>query len=49
MPFYACRNWQGALAPREGQKIAWVKAQDLKTTRCRRRMRRFLPALLEIL
>lgn len=30
MPLYACRKWQGAPCPREGQKLAWVKKSRLK-------------------
>ena len=29
MPLYACRRWQGSVMPREGQKLAWVRAHDL--------------------
>src|ERR1700743_1730152 len=27
MPLYICRQWRGTLAPAEGQKLAWVRAQ----------------------
>ena len=30
MPLYVCRQWNGKPQPREGQKLAWVRAQDLK-------------------
>jgi len=30
MPLYLCRNWEGELAAREGQEIAWVRASRLK-------------------
>ncbi|WP_405404271.1 (deoxy)nucleoside triphosphate pyrophosphohydrolase [Paracoccus sp. Ld10] len=30
MPLFACRRWQGIVQPREGQQLAWVKAQDLR-------------------
>ena len=30
MPLFACRRWQGTPAPQEGQKLAWVRARDLK-------------------
>lgn len=30
MPLFACRKWQGIAAPREGQKLAWVRASDLR-------------------
>jgi len=34
MPLFVCRRWQGIATPREGQTLAWVRAQDLrKSTR----------------
>jgi len=30
MPLYACRRWQGTPIPHEGQRLAWVRANDLK-------------------
>ncbi|MBK4214760.1 8-oxo-dGTP diphosphatase MutT [Paracoccus caeni] len=30
MPVYACRKWQGIVTPQEGQKLAWVRANDLR-------------------
>ena len=30
MPLYLCRPWEGEVAPREGQEIAWVRATRLK-------------------
>ncbi len=30
MPLYICKTWDGEVTPHEGQKIAWVKALDLK-------------------
>lgn len=29
MPLYLCRQWDGELAPREGQDIKWVRANRL--------------------
>ncbi|HEX6002340.1 MAG TPA: 8-oxo-dGTP diphosphatase MutT [Hyphomicrobiaceae bacterium] len=29
MPLFICRNWQGDIAPQQGQKIAWVRAKAL--------------------
>ncbi|MFN3526734.1 MAG: (deoxy)nucleoside triphosphate pyrophosphohydrolase [Paracoccus sp. (in: a-proteobacteria)] len=29
MPLFACRKWQGIVQPREGQRLAWVRAADL--------------------
>jgi 8-oxo-dGTP diphosphatase len=30
MPLFVCRRWQGIATPREGQTLAWVRAQDLR-------------------
>jgi 8-oxo-dGTP diphosphatase len=30
MPLYVCRRWEGIVAPREAQEIAWVRPQRLK-------------------
>jgi len=30
MPLYVCRKWQGAIAPREGQQVTWVRAARLR-------------------
>lgn len=30
MPLFACRRWQGIVQPREGQGLAWVRADRLK-------------------
>lgn len=30
MPLFACRRWQGTVTPREGQRLAWVRARDLR-------------------
>ena len=29
MPLYLCRRWEGEVTPREGQKLAWVRATRL--------------------
>jgi 8-oxo-dGTP diphosphatase len=29
MPLFLCRQWAGAISPSEGQKIAWVKPDEL--------------------
>lgn len=29
MPLYACRKWDGTVQGKEGQELAWVRAQDL--------------------
>ena len=31
MPVFACRKWEGIPQGREGQKLAWVRAADLRT------------------
>ena len=30
MPLYACRRWQGTLAARENQQLAWVRPKDMR-------------------
>jgi 8-oxo-dGTP diphosphatase len=30
MPLYVCRRWEGTVAAREGQELAWVRPQRLK-------------------
>jgi 8-oxo-dGTP diphosphatase len=30
MPLFICRNWEGDVEPREGQELAWARAQDLR-------------------
>ena len=30
MPLYICRRWDGEVTPREGQKLAWVRANKLR-------------------
>lgn len=30
MPLFACRKWDGIPTGREGQKLAWAKARDLR-------------------
>jgi 8-oxo-dGTP diphosphatase len=30
MPLYVCRRWEGIVAPKEGQKLAWVKPNRLR-------------------
>ncbi len=30
MPLYVCRQWQGKITAREGQKLAWVRAERLR-------------------
>jgi 8-oxo-dGTP diphosphatase len=29
MPLYACRRWEGTVAPQEGQAVKWVRPQQL--------------------
>jgi 8-oxo-dGTP diphosphatase len=29
MPLYLCRNWEGEIQPKEGQRIVWTKASRL--------------------
>ena len=30
MPLYICRRWEGTVASREGQQLAWVRANKLR-------------------
>jgi 8-oxo-dGTP diphosphatase len=30
MPLYVCRRWEGIAAAREGQKLKWVRPNDLR-------------------
>jgi len=30
MPLYVCRKWDGVIAAREGQQLAWVRANKLR-------------------
>ncbi|HKM88592.1 MAG TPA: (deoxy)nucleoside triphosphate pyrophosphohydrolase [Xanthobacteraceae bacterium] len=30
MPLYVCRRWEGIVAPREAQKLKWVRPHDLR-------------------
>ena len=30
MPLYICRRWEGVVTPREGQNLAWVRANKLR-------------------
>jgi 8-oxo-dGTP diphosphatase len=30
MPLYICRRWEGTAVPREGQRLAWVRANKLR-------------------
>ena len=30
MPLYICRRWDGLVVPREGQNLAWVRANKLR-------------------
>src|SRR3981189_203442 len=30
MPLYICRRWEGQITAREGQKLAWVRANKLR-------------------
>ena len=30
MPLYICRKWEGTVTPREGQQLAWVRANKLR-------------------
>ena len=29
MPLFACRKWEGIVTPQEGQRLAWVRSENL--------------------
>jgi 8-oxo-dGTP diphosphatase len=31
MPLFACRRWKGTVVPQEGQKLAWVRPNDMRS------------------
>ena len=31
MPLFACRKWQGTPEPREGQRLAWARVNELRS------------------
>lgn len=31
MPLFICRRWKGIAQPREGQRLAWARSQDLRS------------------
>ncbi len=31
MPLFICRRWKGIVQPREGQKLTWARAGDLRS------------------
>ena len=31
MPLFICRRWKGIAQPREEQRLAWVRSQDLRS------------------
>ena len=31
MPVFACRKWEGNPAPQEGQNLAWVRVNEMRT------------------
>ena len=31
MPLFICRRWKGIAQPREGQRLAWMRSQDLRS------------------
>lgn len=49
MPLYVCRRWQGQVTSREGQKLAWVRPQQLKDYPMPPADAPLIPVLLDLL
>lgn len=49
MPLYVCRRWQGIATGREGQKLAWVRPQQLKDYPMPPADEPLIPMLLDLL
>jgi 8-oxo-dGTP diphosphatase len=49
MPLYVCRRWQGSIAAREGQALAWVKPIRLKDYPMPPADLPFIPHLIDML
>jgi 8-oxo-dGTP diphosphatase len=49
MPLYICRRWEGAVIAREGQNIAWVRANKLRDYKMPPADLPLLPHLIDML
>jgi 8-oxo-dGTP diphosphatase len=49
MPLYVCRRWQGMVLAREGQRLAWVRAERLDRYTMPPADRPLIPVLKDLL
>jgi 8-oxo-dGTP diphosphatase len=49
MPLYICRRWEGEVIAREGQKLAWVRANKLRGYAMPPADLPLIPALIDLL
>jgi 8-oxo-dGTP diphosphatase len=49
MPLYVCRRWEGFVTAKEGQALAWVKAQKLRDYPMPPADLPLIPALVDLL
>ena len=49
MPLWICRRWEGSVTAREGQELAWVRAQRLKDYAMPPADEPLIPHLIELL
>ncbi len=49
MPVFACRKWEGTPHPREAQRLAWVKVQDLRNYEMPAADKPLIPVLRDLL
>jgi 8-oxo-dGTP diphosphatase len=49
MPLYVCRRWQGMVSAREGQRLAWVRAERLDRYAMPPADRPLIPVLKDLL
>lgn len=49
MPLYVCRRWQGMVSAREGQRLAWVRAERLDRYTMPPADRPLIPVLKDLL
>ncbi len=49
MPLYVCRRFQGIAAPREGQKLKWVRPQQMRDYPMPPADAPLIPALIDLL
>ena len=49
MPLYVCRRWEGIAAAREGQKLKWVRSNDLRNYSMPPADEPFIPHLINLL